>query len=202
MHVEFLYIYLNIQKFMNMYAYSYNLRTRRIGWTAGWLPRRADLRVLIEGLVPRNAASVLSRPASGCPGAGRTGVRPAVRRAPDPGRSHIHRASFFAAAAAAGLGGLPADLPGMLRAERTPSLADARLCCGTASAGSAHPHACLRLRRGALRRCGAVLRLSGPDGRRHPLFPAAVYHRPPSSAAARSAVSEAPARLRTPGQFC
>lgn len=86
---------------MNIYTYSYNLRTRRIGWTAGRLPRRADLCVLIERLVPRNAASVLSRPASGCPGAGRTGVRPAVRRAPDPGRSHIHRASLLAAPSAA-----------------------------------------------------------------------------------------------------
>ena len=192
---------------MNIYAYSYNLRTRRIGWTARWLPRRADLRVLIERLVPQNAASVLSRPASGCPGAGRTGVRPVVRRAPGPGRSHIHRASLFcgrrcrrfgrlAGRSAGRAAGRAAAIPG-----GCPALLRNGLCRGR-SAGSAHPHACLRLRRGALRRRGAVLRLSGPDGRRHPLFPAAVYHRPPSSAAAvRFAVSKAPAPRPTPGRF-
>ena len=169
---------------MNIYAYSYNLRTRRIGWTAGWLPRRADLRVLIERLVPQNAASVLSRPASGCPGAGRTGVRPAVRRAPDPGRSHIHRASLFCGRRCRRFGRLAGRSAGRAagRADAIPGGCPALLrngLCRGRSAGSAHPHACLRLRRGALRRRGAVLRLSGPDGRRHPLFPAAVYHRPP-----------------------
>ena len=169
---------------MNIYTYSYNLRTRRIGWTAGRLPRRADLCVLIERLFPRNAASVLSRPASGCPGAGRTGVCPAVRRAPGPGRSHIHRASLFCGRRCRRFGRLAGRSAGRAagRADAIPGGCPALLrngLCRGRSAGSAHPHACLRLRRGALRRRGAVLRLSGPDGRRHPLFPAAVYHRPP-----------------------
>ncbi len=41
---------------------------------------------------------------------------------------------FFAATAAAGLGGLLAYLLGGLLADRTPALADAWLCCGEASA--------------------------------------------------------------------
>ena len=41
---------------------------------------------------------------------------------------------FFGASAAAGLGGLLAYLLGVLRADRTPALADAWLCCGEASA--------------------------------------------------------------------
>ena len=41
---------------------------------------------------------------------------------------------FFAATAAAGLGGLLASLLGGLLADRTPALADAWLCCGEASA--------------------------------------------------------------------
>ena len=45
------YIYFDIQKNMNIYTRSHNLRTQRIGWTAGRSPRRADLRVLIERLV-------------------------------------------------------------------------------------------------------------------------------------------------------
>ena len=39
------------KKNMNIYTRSHNLRTQRIGWTAGRSPRRADLRVLIERLV-------------------------------------------------------------------------------------------------------------------------------------------------------
>ena len=41
---------------------------------------------------------------------------------------------FFGVTAAAGLGGLLAYLLGVLRADRTPALADAWLCCGEASA--------------------------------------------------------------------
>ena len=41
---------------------------------------------------------------------------------------------FFGMTAAAGLGGLLAYLLGVLRADRTPALADAWLCCGEASA--------------------------------------------------------------------
>ena len=41
---------------------------------------------------------------------------------------------FFGLAALAGLGGLLAYLTGVLRADRTPALADAWLCCGEASA--------------------------------------------------------------------
>lgn len=41
---------------------------------------------------------------------------------------------FFALTALAGLGGLLAYLLGALRADRTPALADAWLCCGEASA--------------------------------------------------------------------
>ena len=41
---------------------------------------------------------------------------------------------FFGVTAAGGLGGLLAYLLGVLRADRTPALADAWLCCGEASA--------------------------------------------------------------------
>ena len=41
---------------------------------------------------------------------------------------------FFGVTAATGLGGLLAYLLGVLRADRTPALADAWLCCGEASA--------------------------------------------------------------------
>lgn len=41
---------------------------------------------------------------------------------------------FFGMTAAAGLGGLLGYLLGVLRADRTPALADAWLCCGEASA--------------------------------------------------------------------
>ena len=41
---------------------------------------------------------------------------------------------FFGVTAATGLGGLLANLLGVLRADRTPALADAWLCCGEASA--------------------------------------------------------------------
>ena len=50
-HLRKPYIYFNSQKNMNIYTRSHNLRTQRIGWTAGRSPRRADLRVLIERLV-------------------------------------------------------------------------------------------------------------------------------------------------------
>ena len=64
---------------------------------------------------------------------------------------------FFAATAAAGLGGLLAYLLGADGADYRPL------------------H---RLRRGAPHRRGALLRLPGPDGRRHPLLFAAVCHHP------------------------
>ena len=89
---------------------------------------------------------------------------------------------FFAATAAAGLGGLLAYLLGGLLADRTPALADAWLCCGEASAVGAADGADYRplhrLRRGAPHRRGALLRLPGPDGGRHPLLFAAVCHDP------------------------
>ena len=114
---------------------------------------------------------------------------------------------FFAAAAAAGLGGLPADLPGVLRVERTPSLADARLCCGTASAVGALLAALIRMLACAsgaglgvgAAPCCAFLALMAEGIL---CFLRRYITAPPLSAAVRSAVSKAPARLRTPGRFC
>ena len=74
---------------------------------------------------------------------------------------------FFAATAAAGLGGLLAYLLGGLRCGRPGGAAD-----------GADYRPLHRLRRGAPHRRGAVLRLPGPDGRRHPLLFAAVCHHP------------------------
>ena len=202
MYVKFLYIYLNIQKFVNIYAYSYNLRTRRIGWTAGWLPRRADLRVLIGRLPLCSPGLLPGAPALGglvfallC--AGHRALAAATSTAP----------LFFAATAAAGLGGLPADLPGVLRVERTPSLADARLCCGTASAVGALLAALIRMLACAsgtglcagAALCCAFLALMAEGIL---CFLRRYITAPPLFAAVRSAVSKAPARLRTPGRFC
>ena len=113
----------------------------------------------------------------------------------------------FAAAAAAGLGGLPADLPGVLRVERTPSLADARLCCGTASAVGALLAALIRMlacASGAGLCAGAALCCAFLALMAEGIlcFLRRYITAPPLFAAVRSAVSKAPACLRTPGRFC
>lgn len=93
---------------------------------------------------------------------------------------------FFAATAAAGLGGLLAYLLGgpAGRPHAGPggrlALLRGGLRCGRpgGAADGADYRPLHRLRRGAPHRRGALLRLPGPDGRRHPLLFAAVCHDP------------------------
>ena len=85
---------------------------------------------------------------------------------------------FFAATAAAGLGGLLAYLLGGPGGRL--ALLRGGLRCGRpgGAADGADYRPLHRLRRGAPHRRGALLRLPGPDGRRHPLLFAAVCHDP------------------------
>ena len=134
-------IYFDTQNSILPYIHSLHTLsgTRRIGWTAGRSPRRADLRVLNRKAGPMKRcfcyllALVLGALAVG-------GLVFALLRVGRPDadcRLAPPRCLFFAAAAAAGLGGLLAYLLGGLLADRTPALADAWLCCGEASAAGA-----------------------------------------------------------------
>lgn len=101
----------------------------------GIIPRRADLRVPDRkaGPMKRCFCSLLVLALGSLALGGlvfallRTGVLTLTAATPTA-------LFFFAATAAAGLGGLLAALLGVLLAERTPALADAWLCCGEAFA--------------------------------------------------------------------